>query len=106
MTIKFFKKSIKKDNIKAGVEYLQSKSANGLEKITIYETSSYGNLAKIFPTYEDIIAKNKAHDEGRMMDYGDGIYGFCSRINIFSDSPLFNDLKSALNNAGKKYKIL
>ena len=106
MTIKFFKKSIKKDNIKVGVEYSQSKSADGLEKITIYETSSYGNLAKIFPTYQEIKDQNKTHEEGRMMNYGDGIYAFCSRINIFSDNPLFNDLKYALNNAGKKYRLL
>ena len=81
MTIKFFKKSIKKDNIKVKVNYSYSETIDGLERITIYEKDWSHNLAKIF--------KDTINNSDTLTDYHEAM-----RVKIFPDNPLFKKLKA------------
>jgi glucuronate isomerase len=84
MTIKFFKKSIKKDNIKVKVNYSYSRpdeTIDGLERITIYETDWSHNLAKIF--------KDTINNSDTLTDYHEAM-----RVKILPNNPLFNKLKA------------
>ncbi len=84
MTIKFFKKSIKKDSIKVKVNYSYSRpdeTFDGLERITIYEKDWSHNLAKIF--------KDTINDSDTLTDYHEAM-----KVKIFSDNPLFKKLKA------------
>ena len=81
--IKFFKKSIKKDNIKVKVSYSYSDSSSvldGKERVTIYETDCSHNLKKIF--------KNVIDNNDVLTDYHE-----CLKVKIFPDNPLFKKLK-------------